>query len=89
MLGFSKSEMQHWCASLGIKVPTRNAYGEARKPHVRERAMELYDQGLRGKRICEILAEEMPVDAKGLTRGAVSQWASRTGRTESSTNARN
>lgn len=88
MLGFSKSEMQHWCSSLCLKVPIRNAYGEARKPHVRIRAMELYDQGLRGKRICEILAEEMPVDAKGLTRGAVSQWAKRSGRTESSTNAR-
>jgi hypothetical protein len=87
-LGFSKNEIQQWAKSIGIKTPTRNKYGEARKPHVRERAMELYDQGLRGKRICEILEEEMPVDAKGLTRGAVSQWANRTGRTESSTNAR-
>lgn len=79
-LGFSKSEVQNWARSLGIKVPTRNGYGEARKPHVRERAMELYDQGLRGKRICEILQEEMPEDAAGLTRGAVSQWATRSGR---------
>ena len=90
LLGFTKSEMQHWCATLGIKVPNRNAYGEARKPHVRERAMELYDQGLRGKRICEILQEEMPEDAAGLTRGAVSQWATRSGRCNTEErNARN
>lgn len=80
LLNFTKSEMQNWAKSLCIKVPTRNKYGEARKPHVRARAMELYDQGLRGKRICEILQEEMPEDAANLTRGAVSKWAERSGR---------
>ena len=89
-LGFSKNEVQQWAKSLGIKTPMRNKYGEARKPHVRERAMELYDQGLRGKRICEILQEEMPEDAAGLTRGAVSQWATRSGRCNTEEhNARN
>jgi len=86
-LGFTVYEVQNWSRSLSVTSRKRNGHGDAFPAIVREKAMALYDQGLKGKRICEILSEEIPEESKGLTREMVGQWARRSGRTGAS-NAR-
>lgn len=81
-LSLTIDEIRNWAKTLKIKIPVRNRYGEAFDPQVRERAMELYDTGLRGTEICGILQKEMPQEASRLTPRLIGQWATRSGRTK-------
>jgi hypothetical protein len=81
-LGMTRDEVQKWASTLGIESPRQNRYGAAKPKAVRERAMELYDAGLRGKEIVAVMQREMPEEAKDLTGTLVGQWATRSGRTK-------
>lgn len=70
-----------WASTLCVKSPKRGRFGAAKPAEIRERAMALYDTGMRGKQIVETLQAEMGEAAAGLTLQLVGQWATRSGRT--------
>lgn len=80
--GMTRSEIEKWASTLSIRSAHRNKFGRSKPKVLKDRAMELYDSGLRGVGIVKILRQEMPELAEGLSDELVGQWARRSGRTK-------
>jgi hypothetical protein len=81
-VGMTRGEIEAWTAALSIKSQRRNRHGKAKPKVLRDRAMELYDTGMRGVAVVKQLQQEMPEYAAELDDRLISQWASRSGRTK-------